>query len=291
MKFAFVRAEKARYAVALLCRAVGVSRAGYYAWCHRPPSGRQAADDALVDRIRRVHEASRHAYGSPRVLRELRAEGMTVGRHRVARLMRKAAIRGRRSLRFCVTTQSQHPLPVAPNVLERRFQREAPNQAWVADITYVPTREGWLYLAIVLDLFSRRVVGWSMSDRIDQALTIRALRMAVERRCPPPGLVHHSDRGCQYAGEDYQRALSELGAVPSMSRKGNCWDNAVAEAFFRTLKVEGGVRVYCSQQEARKALFDFIERFYNKRRRHSFLGYVSPEEFEKKQESNSSRAA
>jgi transposase InsO family protein len=276
----------------MLCRVLGVSRAGYYAWRARGPSERESEDAELVKRIRVVHADNRGVYGSPRVHRELRAQGELVGRHRIARLMRETGLRAVPSRKYHPsTTDSSHPLPIAPNVLERQFEVPAPNHAWVADITYVGTREGWLYLAIVLDLFSRRVVGWSMSDRIDQSLTLSALGMAVQARRPRAGLVHHSDRGCQYAGESYRRALAELGLRASMSRKGNCWDNAVAESFFRSLKVECCGGVFVTRQHARKSLFDYIERFYNRRRRHSSLGYVSPMDFEKMYWSTNPKAA
>jgi transposase InsO family protein len=269
-----------------MCRALGVSRAGYYAWASCKSSEQSATEAELVTRIRAIHAANRGVYGSPRVHRELRAEGRRVGRHRVARLMRRHRIVGVLGRKYRPrTTDTAHHLPIAPNVLDRRFEVEAPNRAWVTDITYVTTREGWLYLAVVLDLFSRRIVGWSMSDRVDHALTLGALKMAIRTRGVPKGLVHHSDRGCQYAAEGYRLALREYGVVASMSRKGNCWDNAVAESFFRTLKAECCYAAFASRQQARKAIFDFVERFYNRRRRHSSLGYVSPVDFEKMHES------
>jgi len=292
LKFAFLHAEKAQYPIAALCRALEVSRAGYYAWAARGPTQRDDADARLLTHVRLAHRASGGIYGSPRVHRELRAKGEVVGRHRVARLMRKARIVGVGKRRFRPkTTDSAHALPIAPNVLDRRFDIDAPNRVWVTDITYVATHEGWLFLAVVLDLFSRRVVGWAMSERVDQALATRALYMAIQSRKPEPGLLHHSDRGCQYAAEGYRRVLADAGVIASMSRKGNCWDNAVAESFFRSLKVECCGEVFSTRQRARRALFDFIERFYNRRRRHSSLGYVSPVDFESIYESNNRRAA
>ncbi len=209
--------------------------------------------------------------------RELLAQGQSVGRHRVARLMRLGGLRGRRRRRFRTTTQSNHAHPVAANQLERQFAVETPNQAWVTDITYVWTLQGWLYLCVILDLYSRRVVGWAMGERINQALTLRALKMALAGRAPKPGLVHHSDRGSQYAAKSYRRILKARGIECSMSRKGDCWDNAVAESFFATLKVELVYEtLFITRAQARQQIFEYIEVFYNRVRRHSYLGYVSP---------------
>lgn len=283
MKFAFIAAEKATTPVAALCRVLGVSRSGFYAWEDRGPSAREVEDEKLAVAVTAAHKAGREAYGSPRVYKELKASGIAVGRKRVARLMRRLGLKGRRRRRFKATTDSKHNLPIAENVLDRKFEVDAPNVAWVTDITYVWTDEGWLYVAAILDLFSRRVVGLAMSERIDRALVLQALRAAVGRRAPAAGLVHHSDRGSQYASDDYQAALADLGVVCSMSRKANCWDNAVAESFFATLKTELIYpRRFATREEAREAIFDFVEVFYNRRRRHSTLGYVSPVEFEMK---------
>jgi transposase InsO family protein len=283
VKFAFISAEKASTPVSVLCRVLEVTRSGFYAWQQRAPSERAIDDQKLALEIAAIHKASGETYGSPRVHAELRANGFEVSRKRVARLMRELGIKSRRKRRFKATTDSGHKLPVADNVLDRKFDVDAPNVAWVTDITYVWTDEGWLYLAAILDLFSRRVVGHAMSERIDRALVLEALRDAAGRRIPDMGLLHHSDRGSQYASNDYQGALRELGVVCSMSRKGNCWDNAVAESFFATLKTECIYsRRFSTRTEARKAIFHFIEGFYNARRRHSTLGYVSPMEFEKK---------
>jgi transposase InsO family protein len=281
VKFAFIAAEKDWASVAVLCKVLGVSRSGYYAWEERGQSARSTEDEKLAVHIRAAHKTGRGAYGSPRVHEELKAGGIAVSRKRVARIMRELGLEGCRKRRFKATTDSKHHLPVADNVLDRKFEVEAPNVAWVTDITYVWTGEGWLYLAAILDLFSRRVVGFAMSERIDRALVLDALSAAVGRRVPNAGLLHHSDRGTQYASDDYQEALDALGVVCSMSRKGNCWDNAVAESFFATLKTECTYpRRFATRAEAREAIFEFIEVFYNRRRRHSSIGYVSPVDFE-----------
>jgi putative transposase len=232
VRFAFISAEKAWAPVSVLCRVLGVTRSGFYAWQQREPSEQAIDDRKLALEIAAIHKASGETYGSPRIHAELRAKDLEVSRKRVARLMRELGIRSRRKRRFKATTDSGHKLPVANNVLDRKFDVDAPDVAWVTDITYVWTDEGWLYLAAILDLFSRRVVGHAMSARIDRALVLEALRNAVGRRVPDAGLLHHSDRGSQYASNDYQDALRDLGVVCSMSRKGNCWDNAVAESFF-----------------------------------------------------------
>jgi putative transposase len=283
VKFAFIAAEKAWAPVAALCKILDVSRSGFYAWDERGRSSRSSEDARLTVHILAAFKAGRGAYGSPRVHDELKAAGIAVSRKRVARLMRALGLEGRRKRRFKATTDSKHNLPVAENVLDRNFEVDAPDVAWVTDITYVWTAEGWLYLAAILDLFSRRVVGLAMSERIDRTLVLEALRNAVGRRLPNAGLLHHSDRGSQYASGDYQDALDELGVVCSMSRKGNCWDNAVAESFFATLKTECVyTRRFATRAEAREAIFEFIEVFYNGTRRHSTLGYLSPVEFEMK---------
>jgi transposase InsO family protein len=283
VKFDAIEAEKANYPVSLMCRVLEVSRAGYYASRCRPESERTKANCQLATKIHEVYNASRRTYGSPRVHAELRVGGHKVGRHRVARLMRREGLVARKKRRFRVTTQSNHSEPVARNVLARNFAVKKPNQAWVGDITYLPTAEGWLYLAVLLDLCSKAVVGWAMSEELDASVALAALRMALERRRPAGGLVHHSDRGVQYASESYRRALADNGLVPSMSRKGNCWDNAPAESFFGTLKVElVGDRVFPSRAIARTEVFEYLEVFYNRSRRHSSLGYVSPAEFERK---------
>jgi transposase InsO family protein len=285
VRFAFIATEKAEFPVRLLCRTLQVSRAGFYAWQMRPPSRRQQDDDRVDVQIAAIHAESRQRYGSPRIHAELRDRGCRMGRKRVARLMRVRGLAGRRRRRFRTTTHSRHPFPIAPNVLARQFARAAPDQAWVTDITYIPTGEGWLYLAVILDLHSRFVVGWAMSAHITDDLTLDALDMALARRRPQPGLLHHSDRGSQYASGDYQRVLAQHGVVCSMSRRGNCWDNAVAESFFATLKVElVHDAVWPTRTAARLELFEYLELFYNGRRRHSALGYLSPRAFEHRQE-------
>ena len=283
MRFRFIEAEKADYPIRLLCRCLEVSRSGYYAWRERPVSAHTEQDARLKVEIAASHSASRRTYGSPRIIHDLREEGHRVSRKRVARLMRELGLEGRRKRRFRATTDSKHSFPVAPNLLMRDFDIDAPNTAWVTDITYIATLEGWLYLAVILDLFSRRVVGYAMSDRIDRALVLEALREALVRRPGVCDLVHHSDRGSQYASHDYREALDRAEITCSMSRRGNCWDNAVAESFFGTLKMELLYELPLQTRSAtRNAVADYIEVFYNVRRRHSSLDYLSPVEFELK---------
>ncbi len=283
MRFRFVEAEKAHYPIRLLCRCLAVSRSGYYAWQKRAPSARAQQDARLRVEIAASHSASRRTYGSPRILRDLREEGHRVSRKRVARLMRELGLEGRRRRRFRATTDSRHRFPVAPNVLMRDFDVESPNTAWVTDITYVATLNGWLYLAVILDLFSRRVVGYAMSERIDRALVLEALGQALTHRRGVRDLIHHSDRGSQYASHDYRKALDQAGITCSMSRRGDCWDNAVVESFFGTLKTELLYELPLQTSGAtRRAVAEYIEDFYNVRRRHSSLDYRSPLEFELK---------
>ncbi len=261
---------------------MSVSRGGFYAWRNRPASPRSKEDQRLLLKVRASYRASRGTYGSPRVHRDLCEDGETVGRARVARLMRQAGLRSKRRRRYRVTTQSNHSRPVADNVLGRQFTAQAPNQKWACDITYVYTASGWLYLAVVLDLYSRRVVGWSMSSRIHRHLVLDALRMALSQRARPRVLLCHSDRGSQYASSDYQRLLQAHGIECSMSRRGNCWDNAVVESFFATLKTELVHHAnYRSREEAVAEIFEYIEIFYNRQRRHSTLNYQSPADFER----------
>ena len=291
MRFAFIAAEKAAFPVRLLCRTLQVSPAGFYAWQERPPTPRVQADERLGLEIAAIHAESRQRYGSPRIHAELADRGRQTSRKRVARLMRTRGLAARRRRRFRVTTQSRHRFPIAPNVLARQFERAEPNHAWVTDITYIPTGEGWLYLAVILDLCSRFAVGWAMSERITDDLTLNALGMALARRHPSQGLLHHSDRGSQYASDDYQRVLEQHGIVCSMSRRGDCWDNAVAESFFATLKVElvhGAT--WATRAAARTELFDYLELFYNGQRRHSALGFLSPRAFERRREQRASAA-
>jgi transposase InsO family protein len=279
--FRFVRDHSRRFPVALMCQVLGVSRSGYYAWGHRPESARRRENRRLRAKIRAIHEGSRRTYGSPRVHQALQTQGEACGRHRVARLMREDDLKAKVKKRFKATTDSKHTLPVAPDLLQRDFAPSVPNQVWASDITYIWTGEGWLYLAVTIDLFNRAVVGWSMSHRIDRHLVIDALTMAIKRRGPGPGLIHHSDRGSQYASADFQALLTKYGLRCSMSRKGDCWDNAPVESFFGTLKQELVFHQrYRTRQQARQSLFDYIERFYNCRRLHSKLGYLSPAQFE-----------
>lgn len=281
MTFGLVQTEKAMYPVRMLCRTLLVSASGFYAWSRRGRSPRAQEDAALKVEIRAAHAASGRRYGSPRIHADLKADGRHIGRKRVARLMREEGLEGQRKRRFRVTTDSKHSYPVAANELNRNFTASAPNKVWATDITYIWTREGWIYLAAILDLFSRRVVGWSADSYIDRTLALDALGMALRTRRPEPGLIHHSDRGVQYASGDYQKQLSAHGIVCSMSRKGDCWDNAVAESFFSTLKAELVYRTdYVSRSQASASLFEYIEAFYNGRRRHSAIGYVSPVEHE-----------
>jgi putative transposase len=281
VRFAFIAAEEATFPVRLLCRTLQVSRAGFYAWQARPPASRLRADERLGREIAAIHAESGQRYGSPRVHAELVDRGCRTSRKRVARLMRVRGLAARRRRRFRVTTQSHHPFPTAANVLARQFARPMPDTAWVTDITYIPTGEGWLYLAVILDLCSRFAVGWAMRPRLTDDLTLAALDMALARRHPPRGLLHHSDRGRQYASHAYQDVLAQHGIVGSMSRRGNCWDNAVAESFFATLKVElVHDAAWATRIAARTDLFEYLELFYNGRRRHSALGYLSPRAFE-----------
>lgn len=285
MRFGLVEAEKANYPVALMCRVLEVSRAGFYAWCKRPASRRALEDQRLRLEVSAIHAESRRSYGSPRVHMELRERGRRVGRKRVARLMRTAGLRGRMPRRFRRTTDSGHAMAIRDNLLARRFAVAQANFGWVADITYLWTLEGWLYLAVILDLFSRRVVGWSMSERLEKKLALDALSTALAERQPRSGLIHHSDRGSQYASHEYQQLLASYGLLSSMSRKGNCWDNAVAESFFATLKIELAYQArWSTRAQARNDVFEYIEVFYNRRRRHSALGFRCPDEFERAQQ-------
>ena len=283
MRYQFIQSLVGRFPVAALCRVLGVSTSGSYGWRGREPGARRQEDEALTQRIRERFAASRQTYGSPRILRDLREEGIACGKHRVARLMRAAGLRATWPPRFQVTTDSQHTLPVAQNLLGQDFAASTVNERWAADITYVWTGEGWLYLAVVMDLFSRRIIGWSMQASLHKQLVLDAFSMALGLRHPAAGLVHHSDRGSQYASEAFQEALGAAGIVCSMSRRGNCWDNAVVESFFGTLKVElVHRRRFATRQQARLEVFEFIEVWYNRCRRHSSLGYISPVEFEQR---------
>ena len=288
MRFAFIEAQKAEFPITQMCTVLQVSCSGFYAWRSRPMAPRHQQDQRLGVEVAAIHAEKRCRYGSPRIHRELRDKGHCTSRKRVARLMVEQGLRARHKRRFRTTTDSRHGLPVADNVLRRDFTVAQPNLAWVTDITYIWTQEGWLYLAVILDLFSRRVVGWSMSPQITRQLAIDALTMGLSLRQPHRGLLHHSDRGSQYASGDYRQLLDEHGIVCSMSRKGNCWDNAVAESFFATLKTELVYEcVWATRAEARAAIFEYLEIFYNSQRRHSSLGYISPVAFEQQYEQKS----
>ena len=281
MKFAFIAAEKVAFPIAVLCRVLELSPSGYYASRTRPASPHSLHDLDLAARIRAAHEASKGRYGSPRVHAELRENGEKVSRKRVARLMQEGGLAGRIRRRFRATTDSNHAFPIAPNLLARDFTATAPNQVWVTDITAIGTHQGWLYLAAILDLFSRRIVGWATSENVDRHLALAALEMAVRERDPGKGLVHHSDRGSTYASGDYRKALRIRGITCSMSRKGDCWDNAVAESFFATLKREvEDIDRFESRPQAALTIDDYIDDFYNIQRRHSTIDYKSPIEFE-----------
>ena len=283
MKYAWIEEHSDRYPVVSVCRVLRVSKSSYYDWRGRSESRRSRENRELVEKIRDILKKNKRlrVYGSPRMHEELVDLGYHCSENRVARLMRANGIRVRQIRKFRVTTDSKHNNPVAQNVLDRKFDVGSPDRAWATDITYVWTREGWLYLAVVIDLFNRMIVGWSMGNRITQELTLSALRMALWKRKPGRGLLSHSDRGSQYTSKAYRELLDDHGIVCSMSRKGNCWDNAVAESFFHTLKTELVYHEdYGTRAEAKSDVFDWIEVFYNRKRRHSSLGYLSPARFE-----------
>nr|WP_206108271.1 IS3 family transposase [Paludisphaera soli] len=282
MRYDFVEAHRGRWPVRLMCRILAVSPGGYYGWRGRPESERTRRREALAVAIKAVHVEVKARYGSPRIHAELVARGHACGVKTVARLMREHGIAAKTRRKFRCTTDSNHDRPVAENVLDRRFEPVAADRAWAADITYIATAEGWLYLAVVEDLYSRRIVGWSMGPRIDSRLVVDALEMALAGRSPGEGLVAHSDRGSQYASDHYQRLLSDHGIVCSMSRRGNCWDNAPMESFFASLRKElTRGEIFATRGQARASLFEYIEVFFNRVRRHSSLGYRSPAEYER----------
>jgi len=281
MKYAWIDGQRRAYPLPAMCETLAVSVSGYRAWKRGGSPGRKRLTDAqLLAVVRAIHQELKGTYGSPRMVRELRARGFPAAKPRVERLMRENGIRARHKRRYKATTDSKHDLPVAANLLDRNFAPSAPNQAWSADLTYVWTDEGWLYLAVVLDLFNREIVGWSIKPRMTTDIVLDALTMAWFRRRPAPGLIHHSDRGSQYASHAFRAKLTEYGMTCSMSRKGNCWDNAPTESFFNSLKNERvhGTR-YATRAQAVADLFDYIEVFYNRSRRHSALGYYSPVQF------------
>lgn len=264
-----------------MCRVLQVSRSGYYAWRNRSQSTRRQQDQRLLMHIRALYRKHKRRYGSPRIHRALRYQGIRCGRKRVERLMRQDRLQAKGRRKFRVTTTSRHRHPVAANVLNRKFAASQVNTVWAGDVSYIATQQGWLYLAVVLDLYSRKVVGWSLKATLSQELVLDALNMAMRRRCPAPGLLHHSDQGSQYAAGPYRRVLNRKGVVCSMSRKGNCWDNAVVESFFKTLKVELG-STFSSRESALHAIRDYMV-YYNHERLHSTLGYLSPVAYERRQ--------
>lgn len=282
MKYAFIKNQRRWHALTRLCSVLDVSTSGYYDWLDRPPSATKRSNQSLLTKLRCFHQASRQTYGSPRLHQDLIAVGERVSVNRVARLMQSAGIQSKMAKRFVITTNSKNTLAPAPDRLKRIFRTTKPNQAWVSDTTFIRTRQGWLYLAMMLDLYSRHVIGWAMSGRNNAKLVIDALQMATTRRTVEQAVIVHSDQGSTYASADYQRLLKENGMLPSMSRKGECYDNAVAESFFGTLKTElVDDEDYRTREQAKQSLFEYIEVFYNRQRRHSYLGYVSPNEYER----------
>ena len=281
MRYRFVSAHRAEHRLTRLCQAVGVSRSGYYAWRGRPVSARSAANTRLLERMQQLHRQTKARYGAIKVWRALLALGMACGRHRVARLRRQHGLLAQRVRRFRVVIEHHQFAPPAPNRLQQVFVAPAPNRIWAGDLTAIATRAGWVYLAVILDLYSRRVIGWAMSPRPDQHVALTALQMALMHRRPRPGLIHHTDQGATYTSVAYQRWLAQAGLVASMSRKGNCYDNAVVESFFSTLKNElVHEREYHTREEVQADVFEFIEVFYNRQRLHQTLGYVTPVQFE-----------
>jgi transposase InsO family protein len=281
MKFQFISDHRGTFKVGRMCKLLKVSRSGFHAWLNRPESRRSLENRSLEAKIRTLHADSHGIYGAPKIHQDLIDGGVQCGKNRVARIMREAGLHSRTKKKFKATTNSKHNLPVAPNLLNQDFTVNAPDSAWVGDITYIPTDEGWLYLAVLLDLFNREIVGWSASPRMTRQLAIDALQMALSRRRTDKGLLHHTDRGSQYASNDYQKVLKDHGFICSMSRKGNCYDNAVAESFFGRLKSEWvNHQRYLSRSEAIQSLFYYIEIFYNRKRRHSSIDYVTPQEYE-----------
>jgi putative transposase len=280
VRFELIRAEQASYPISFMCRVLRVSRSGFYAWQGRPESPRRRTDERLKVLVREAHLLGRRNYGSPRIYKALQKQDVHVSRKRVIRLMQEEGIVGRVRRRYRCTTMSDHEQPVAANLLDRQFKAERPNQRWVGDTTELSTPSGKLYLAAIVDLYSRFVVGWAISAMNNRHLTLRALEMALRRRCPDPGLLHHSDQGSTYASDDYQSVLEQHGITCSMSRRGNCYDNAAMESWFSTFKSELGER-FESAADAKTQAFDYIEVFYNQQRMHSAIGYAAPAEFER----------
>ena len=292
MKYEFISRERVNHKVRRICKVLKVSEQGYYASLRRPESKRSKANKVLGDKIQVKFADHKKRYGSPRIVEELRDDGERCGKHRVARIMNERGLRAKAARKFRVTTQSLHEYPVAPNVLQRNFTTSKPDEVWVGDITYLHTEEGWMYLAVLIDLFSRKVVGWALSSRLTGSVVHLAFERACARRNPSSGLMIHTDRGVQYAAAVFRRMLADKDITLSMSRLGNCWDNAVAESFFKTLKVESiyGER-FDTRAQLSGAVFEYIERYYNRRRKHSTIGYHSPEEYERKQKNQEMLAA
>ena len=283
MRFHFIDSVRKAYPLNLLCTVMCVSRSGYYSWRNRSLSVRDREREQLIPKVKAIHKKSRSTYGKRRIAKELQSEGISCGEHKAGTLMKLADVQAKQKKKFKATTDSKHNLPISPNLLKREFTVLQPNMAWVGDITYIWTEEGWLYLAVVIDLYSRRVVGWSINKRMTKQLVMDAILMAIWRRKPAIGLIFHSDRGSQYCSHAFQKLLQTHAIRSSMSRKGDCWDNAVAESFFGTLKSETVVgERFETRVQAKRNLIDYIEMFYNSRRRHSYFGYPSPTEFEKK---------
>ena len=281
MKYQFIQAHQREHQIGRLCQVLAVSRSGYYAWCGRPVSARAAANARLVEQIQRLHRQTKARYGAVKMWRALQLAGIRCGRHRVARLRRQHGLLAQRIRRFRVMVERHEFAPPAPNRLQQRFTAAAPNRLWAGDLTAIATQAGWLYLAVLLDVYSRRVIGWAMSAKPDQHVALQALHMALEHRRPKPGLIHHSDQGALYTSVAYQHLLAQRGLIASMSRKGNCFDNAVVESFFSTLKNElVHDQRFHAREDAQAAIFEFIEVFYNRQRLHQTLGYVSPMQFE-----------
>lgn len=282
MKYQYIEQHRSTFRVRKMCRVLGVSQSGYYRWCRQGQSKRAVENDQLVMKIRQIHQGSRELYGSPRITQELRAQGYHYNEKRIARLMRLGRVAAKTKRRFKVTTTSKHKLGVARNLVNRDFTAPGPNRLWASDITYIWTGEGWLYLLVIMDVYSRRIVGWSMSRRLTQELAIQALRQALWRRRPLPGCVFHSDQGSQYAGCEFRKLMGQYGFIQSMSGSGNCYDNAIMETFFHTLKTElVYFERYGTRDEAGRSIFEYIEVYYNRQRRHSSLNYKSPFDFER----------
>jgi putative transposase len=283
----YISSVKKAYPISVMCEAMKVSRSVYYKWENRSEAERWKERKRLIPMVKEIHNQSRGSYGTRRISEELKSRGIPCGRDKARTLMKLSEVSARQSKKFKVTTDSKHNFPIAPNHLDRNFEVGKPNRAWVSDITYVWTQEGWLYLTVIIDLYSRLVIGWSINNRIDKGLVMDALRMAIWRRRPETNLIFHTDRGSQYCSDEFQEMLKKNRMISSMSRKGNCWDNAVSESFFGSLKTE---RLYGSpyqtREETRRELVDYIEMFYNSRRLHSYLGYLSPKEFEEKRKLN-----